>query len=221
MEWLGGRINETRHGVFHLVGVDPETRRSVLACAFTPPVFPLFLPKYESDPAHGEGMLLTAYSFERGRSYWGQFGAAGVTVRRRRQGGVFEYLLGQRSNVHGGQGAWAFFGGAHDSFEHSLEPLTTALKELEEESGIRLRRDVKVVAQITFDRDPQWRYDTFVVEPDHDAASDLEAVLNWEHSDAGWFSVAELFEMREAKTLFRPVARGLESLLRASGEDLS
>lgn len=218
--WLGGQLTANRHGVFHLRDIQDDVRSAVLACEIQPPVFPIFLPKFADNPEHGEGLLVTEYSFQRQRAYWGQFGAAGVAIRRTRADGDREYLLGRRSNVSSGNGDWAFFGGAHDSREHATDPIQTVMKELEEEAGILLDSATRIVGRLAFDRDPHWRYDTFVAEPDEEVAQELRVTLNWEHSEADWFSVAELLAMRDRGELFRPVARDLPRLLAAVSEDL-
>lgn len=211
--WAGGVLSANRHGIFHLRGLGAEDWRPIIACESKPPVFPIFMPKFEHDEEHGEGMLITEYSFARGRAYWGQFGAAGVALRRQRSSVEYEYLLGRRSNVSSGNGRWAFFGGAHDSAEFAADPWQTAAKELSEEAGLLAAQVRQVVGRLTYDRDPHWRYDTFVAELEPELGSSVQITLNWEHSDADWFTADELLGMAEREELFAPVARDLRQLL--------
>lgn len=125
-----------------------------------------------------------------GRRHWGVYGAAGLLLHRRdphpgTANGDGQVLLQLRAPwVHQG-GTWAAPGGALDSHE---SPVEAALREAEEEAGIRAD-DVRVHGVLVGTDHEDWRYDLVLAT----VVGRVRPVsANAESSSVQWVGVGEV-----------------------------
>jgi 8-oxo-dGTP pyrophosphatase MutT (NUDIX family) len=137
-----------------------------------------------SDFVSGDGFL----TLSDGSRRWGRFGAAGVLVRHTDADGEAHYFLARRSLLCHRGGTWAIPGGALDRDE---EPLAGALRELVEETGVRL--DGFEVAEVYEDDHGGWSYWTLVVDVAERFPVPTE--LSWETSEVRWVPRSHLGRM--------------------------
>lgn len=124
-----------------------------------------------------------------GERYWGLHGAAGCLLRHRGPFGVRYLLLERAPGTHHG-GTWGIPGGA---LRRDETPLEGALRELWEETGIRLLpSEVNVVGYYKVGPLPGWAYSTFVIDLPHR----LSPGLITEHASARWLSFRQACKRR-------------------------
>lgn len=118
-----------------------------------------------------------------GAKHWGKFGAAGLLLLHQRK-----VLLQHRAPwVHNGD-TWGIPGGARDSHE---SPLSAALRETAEETGIDLRDIAPVFDHL--DQHPDWSYLTIVAAL---VAPPLNYLMNQETLELRWFEIEVVSEQR-------------------------
>lgn len=124
-----------------------------------------------------------------GNEYWGRFGSAGVLLCHTDDTGLTRYFLTHRSpEVHHGD-TWGLPGGALERDEPVLEG---ALRELYEELGLELE-DYVVKHEHVSSPAPDWSYTTLVLAVPQ--MVEVDEHDDWETSDSGWFTAAELKEL--------------------------
>ena len=221
-KWNNYDIKQNDHGNFYADGITSEDAIKLRTGELQPPSLPFFVPMYENtDPNSGEGDLYTEQSIAEGgpRKYWGQFGGAGILVRRKNADGNYEYLLARRSGTSSGDGKWAYFGGAHDTAEAAKDPEATVLKELGEEAGIDLTGKVNFAHTHDSTGDPDWSYKTLIADVGPDAIGPDDIKTNWEHSTHGWFTADQIKDMGSKGLLFGPFAGSAEAILNTSSDE--
>jgi len=118
---------------------------------------------------------------------------AGVLFRYTDEEGDW-YFLTQRSGHCTYPHTWAYPGGLVDPGE---EPLLSAIRELDEETGVRASQlkgaqIVAVVEQVSESR----TYSTFLVQLEEDFEAPLDGSHSYEVQDAAWFHEESIEEMR-------------------------
>ena len=157
-----------------------------------------------------------------GNRFWGRYGAAGTLVRYRDPDtGEYRYLLGKRATwISAGGGKWGIPGGAHKDLEASEEPTTTAFAELKEELGVDLGGTTDdpvdgpgIVSEFHFsDLDPDWSYDTFIVDVDKSLANSA-TISDSETSEIGFFTLDEIKEMADNGELHPAFASSIDDII--------
>jgi DNA polymerase III epsilon subunit-like protein/8-oxo-dGTP pyrophosphatase MutT (NUDIX family) len=221
-KWNNYDIKQNDHGNFYADGITSEDAIKLRTGELQPPSLPFFVPMYgNTDPNSGEGDLYTEQSIAEGgpRKYWGQFGGAGILVRRKNADGNYEYLLARRQGTSSGSGKWAYFGGAHDTADAAKDPESTVLKELGEEAGIDLTGKATFVQTHDSTGDPNWSYKTLVADVSPDAIGPDDIKTNWEHSESGWFTADQIKDMKSQGALFGPFADNAEVIFNTSSDE--
>lgn len=158
-----------------------------------PPSLPFVLVNTPNGDVH--------YYDETGTRRWGQFGAAGALVRRKKADGTYEYMMGKRgAGLSTEPNKWSTPGGAHASLKDSETPGYTAGKELGEELGVNMD-EAQRVADLKNAVAPDWNYDYTLFEVP--AGTNDSPVLkdSWDISETGWFTSEEIRKMQEAGLL--------------------
>ncbi|MGL4306697.1 MAG: NUDIX hydrolase [Mycobacteriaceae bacterium] len=120
-----------------------------------------------------------------GSRHWGTHGAAGLLLRAPLSDGKPAVLLQHRALWSHQGGTWALPGGARDSHESTVH---AAIREAEEEAGIK-QQQMKIRAQrITADALSGWSYTTVIA----DALTLLPTVANAESTELRWVSEKEV-----------------------------
>jgi 8-oxo-dGTP pyrophosphatase MutT (NUDIX family) len=138
----------------------------------------------------------THYWDSTGVRRWGQYGAAGAMIRRKKADGTYEYLMIKRAAwVTGDPNKWSVPGGAHDTLEDSGNPSTTAARELLEELGLDIAgREASHVV----DRElaPDWKYSTAVYDVAPGEYSNYAGRKTREIADTKWMSADEIRQLQ-------------------------
>ena len=142
------------------------------------------------------------YLDSNGKLHWGQYGGAGALLRRKNPEGDYEYLMIQRGRTSTGPGRWASPGGAHDTFDDSLNPEITAKRELLEEVGLDLE-DLMPSFVLRKEDAPDWAYNMVVYDVEFGDFGDIKlerdkkGKLIGDAVEANWFDIDELDYMKE------------------------
>lgn len=128
--------------------------------------------------------------FPDGTRRWGVYGAAGIAMRHIDPDGTERFFLAKRgAELSGGANTWAFPGGAIDKGE---TPITGSLREFQEEINVDVP-EVHIHHEHRVTEHDTWSYTTVVatvptlfVPP---------TTMDWESSDAGWFTREEIAAM--------------------------
>jgi 8-oxo-dGTP pyrophosphatase MutT (NUDIX family)/alkylhydroperoxidase/carboxymuconolactone decarboxylase family protein YurZ len=138
----------------------------------------------------------THYWDSTGVRRWGQYGAAGAMIRRKKADGTYEYLMIKRAAwVTGDPNKWSVPGGAHDTLEDSGNPSTTAARELLEELGLDIAgREASHIV----DRElaPDWKYSTAVYDVAPGEYSGYAGRKTREIADTKWMSADEIRQLQ-------------------------
>lgn len=180
-----------------------------------PDKLPFFM-QMGDDP--GDGYFWTA----KGNRFWGKYGAAGTLLRYKDpETGEYRYLLGKRADwISAGGGKWGIPGGAHKDLDASEDPTSTAFAELKEELGIDLgessddpRDGPGVVSEFHFsDLDPDWSYDTFIVDVEKPLATSA-SISDSETSEIGFFTLDEIKKMADNGELHPAFASSIDDII--------
>ena len=142
------------------------------------------------------------YLDSNGKLHWGQYGGAGALLRRKNPEGDYEYLMIQRGRTSTGPGRWSSPGGAHDTFDDSLNPEITAKRELLEEVGLDLE-DLMPSFVLRKEDAPDWAYNMVVYDVEFGDFGDIKlerdkkGKLIGDAVEANWFDIDELDYMKE------------------------
>lgn len=126
-----------------------------------------------------------------GHRHWGRYGAAGLLLTDPARTGV---LLQKRSrHVHRG-GTWSVPGGA---IEPGEQPVDAALREAEEEAGIRAE-DLTVARVLTGTDHGTWSYTYVLAEADRPARDLLRSAgaTSWEADRTTWVDLDQVASYR-------------------------
>ena len=188
-----------------------------------PDKLPFFM-QMGADP--GDGYFWT----RKGNRFWGRYGAAGTLVRYRDPDtGEYRYLLGKRADwISAGGGKWGIPGGAHKDLDASEDPTSTAFAELKEELGIDLGDSSDdpddgpgVVSEFHFsDLDPDWSYDTFIVDVEKSLANSA-SISDSETSEIGFFTLDEIKKMADNDELHPAFAASIDEIIDLARESES
>ena len=217
IEWINGaRLYVDSDGITVGENIHYNDMYALKNGAIAPPALPFFFSMYEDEitPETGEG-----YYFARsGKRYWGKYGAAGVLLRRRRDGvGQYEYLLAKRSEyISAGGGKWAWPGGAHKDKASAASPQLTAYEELREELGFYPEGLEPAASHVNY-VEPDWTYETLIVDvTDYDSLDELLYLRDGENTEFGWFTDQVIESMNQEDLLHPAVAASIDSVLEAS-----
>jgi len=134
----------------------------------------------------------TRYWDSTGVRRWGQYGAAGSLIRRKRADGAYEYLMIKRAAWGvGDPNKWSVPGGAHDTFEDSQNPHTTARRELLEELGVDIG-SLEPSHTVNKDLAPDWRYNTVVFDVAEGKLNNLVGRKTREIADTRWMTADQI-----------------------------
>jgi hypothetical protein len=154
-----------------------------------PPNLPFVLRDTPSGDVH--------YYDSTGERRWGQFGAAGALLRRKKADGTYEYLLGKRGPTLSTEpNKWSTPGGAHSNLLESQTPGFTAGKELGEELGVDMDTAQRV-ADMKNSVAPDWNYDYTLFEVPIGSTDKPELRDSRDIADTGWFTPEEIRKMQE------------------------
>ena len=112
-----------------------------------------------------------------GETFWGREGAGVLIIAE--DGRV---LLLKRSSSVDQPGTWGIPGGALQ--EGETDPWKGAMQELREETGLSVSG--KKLGKYVF-KSGAFRFTTFIIQVDVDAADRMRPRLDWENTDWGWF----------------------------------
>ena len=214
--WQGANLtleNNGNNNVTVARGLSSETINDLKRGAIAPPVLPFFVPMGDASN-DGEGY----YFASNGKRYWGKYGAAGALLARPNEDGVPEFLLGRRANwISTGGGKWAYPGGAHANATDAGNPLSTALKELQEELKVDIPYQSVVQSTHQHDSFPafDWNYKTFIIPQISDAFPEPQ-IGDIETSEIGWFTADQIKAMRDTGDLHTDFAKSVDAILSAA-----
>jgi 8-oxo-dGTP pyrophosphatase MutT (NUDIX family) len=200
----GYTLKQNANGVWYPEEkLSPEDYYALRNGEKVPPQFP-FLPK---NTLSGD----TLYFDKDGVKRWGQYGAAGTLIRRKKDDGSYEYLVVKRNaKASTDGGVWSIPGGAHDNQEDAANPASTAKRELKEELGWKLPEDAAPAAEFKNQLSDDWAYDYEVF----DVSNDLDPKMGGELTEAKWVSADELKQMQTDGELHKSMdAQALDSVL--------
>ena len=114
-----------------------------------------------------------------GSRYWGVHGAAGLLLRTPLEGGTTGILLQHRAVWSHQGGTWGLPGGARDSHESAID---TAVREADEEAGVRADQLTVIAALVTHESPSGWTYTTVIA----DVSEPVRTVANGESAELRW-----------------------------------
>jgi 8-oxo-dGTP pyrophosphatase MutT (NUDIX family) len=185
-ELTGYTIKQNANGVWYPEEkLSPEDYYALRNGEKVPPQLP-FLPR---NTMSGD----TLYFDKDGVKRWGQYGAAGSVLRRKKEDGSYEYLVVKRNaKASTDGGVWSVPGGSHDNKADSENPSSTATRELKEELGWKLDPEATPSASYKNQLSDDWAYDYEVF----DVENDLDPKMGGELTEAKWVSADELKQMQ-------------------------